>query len=355
MILSIAPDNLPYICSMPFSPDAVMKDIQSGKFAPVYVLSGEESFYIDKVEEALLKSALAPGEADFNQDIFYGKEAENKAIDVVNACINYPVFANRRVVLIREAQHLKKDDWEKLESYAKQPMSTTILIISHKHKNIDKRTSFSKLIDKSYVLMESPRLKEHQLPDWISRYIQSRSFRLDKEVAEMLAENLGNDLARISNEVEKLELALEKGTVVNKDIIEKYIGISRDYNSFELSNAIQDGNVVKAVKIMDYFGKNPKAGPLPVLIATLYGFFIKLWQVHQGIKEGKNPDNAITSVGINPYFSGAYKKAMALYPLEKTERAIYLLAEYDARSKGIDNHATTEAQLMTELIFKIMH
>jgi DNA polymerase-3 subunit delta len=340
---------------MPFTPEALMKDIRSGKFAQVYVLSGEESFYIDKVEEALLKTALAPGEADFNLDIFYGKDAENKAIDVVNACMNYPVFANRRVVLIREAQHLKKEDWEKLESYAKQPMPSTILIISHKHKNIDKRTSFSKLIDKSHVLMESPKLKEQQLPDWISRYIQSRSFRLDKDVAEMLAENLGNDLARISNEVEKLELALEKGSVVTKEIIEKYIGISRDYNSFELSNAIQDGNLTKAVKIIDYFGKNPKAGPLPVLIATIYGFFIKLWQVHQGVREGKSTDAAIAAVGVNPYFAGVYKKAMVFYPLEKTERAIHFLAEYDGRSKGIDNHATSEAQLMTELIFKIMH
>jgi DNA polymerase-3 subunit delta len=340
---------------MPFAPEAVMKDIQSGKFAPVYVLSGEEAFYIDKVEDALLASALGPGEADFNLDVFYGKEAENKVIDVVNACINYPVFANRRVVLIREAQHLKKDDWDKLESYAKQPASTTILIISHKHKNIDKRTSFSKLVDKSHVLMESPRLKEQQLPDWISRYFQSRSFRLDRDVAEMLAENLGNDLARISNEVEKLELALEKGVVVTKEIIEKYIGISRDYNSFELSNAVQDGNLAKAAKIIDYFGKNPKAGPVPVLIATIYGFFIKLWQVHQGVKEGKSPDAAISGVGVNPYFAGVYKKAMGIYPLAKTERAIHLLAEYDARSKGIDNHATGEAQLMTELIFKIMH
>jgi DNA polymerase-3 subunit delta len=340
---------------MPATPEAVMKDIQSGKFAPIYVLSGEEGFYIDQVEDVLLKTALAPGEADFNLDIFYGKETENKATEVVNACVNYPVFANRRVVLIREAQHLKKEDWDKIESYAKKPMSTTILIISHKHKNIDKRTSFSKLIDKSHVLMESPRLKEQQLPDWITRYIQSRSFRLDKEVAELLAENLGNDLARISNEVEKLELALESGALVTKEIVEKYIGISRDYNSFELSNAIQDGNISKAIKIIDYFGKNPKAGPFPVIIATIYGFFIKLWQIHQGIRDGKSPDAAIAGAGITPYFSGVYRKALGIYPLEKTERAIHLLAEYDARSKGVDNHATSDAQLMTELIFKIMH
>lgn len=340
---------------MPLTPDAILKDVRSGKFSPVYFLSGEETYYIDQVEEAILMHALAPGEADFNLDILYSKDY-NQLSDVLNICQNYPVFANRRVVVLREAQHYKVDVWKQLENYVQSPMESTVLVICHKHKSLDKRTSFAKLVDKHCVLMITDKLKEYQVSGWIRDYIQSKSFRIDQFVADLLADNLGGDLSRIANEVEKLELALEKGATVTQDVVDKYIGISRDFNNIEFLSAIQDGNISKAIRIVDYFRQNPKAGPVPMLIGTLYGFYSKLWLIHQLALETHNLDSAITSVAGNyPVVVQSYKKAARLYPLPKTEKAIELLSEYDVRSKGIGNHETDDAALMTELVYRLIH
>jgi DNA polymerase III subunit delta len=341
---------------MAASADQIIRQVNNGDFSSVYFLCGEEGYYIDQVEQAILENAFQPGEQDFNLDVFYSKDVQHLN-EVVTACQAYPAFATRRVVVLREAQHFKKaEQWAIMESYLKNPMISTVLVICHKEKTPDKRTSFYKTLEKKAVLLVSDKMKDQQLPAWIQSYVKSRGFAIDGDASQLLADNLGNDLARIVNEVEKLQLALEKGAKVDQKVIEQYIGISRDYNNLELSNAVQDRNVVKAVKIIKYFENNPKAGPMPLVISTLYAFFIKLWQLYELPPAQRQNESEVAKVlGMAPFLVTRYKASMRYYSAAKAEQAIAILCEYDARSKGINNHMTTENALMTELIYKLMH
>jgi len=333
----------------------IIKEVTQGRFAPVYFLSGEEAYFIDEVEKAILAHAFQPGEEDFNLDILYAKDISNLN-ELISTCRQYPVFAARRVVLLREAQSLnKQEQWAALESYLVQPMESTVLVISFKHKTIDKRWSVTKKITARAVYLEAAKLKDHELPGWITGLIESKGFSIDPSSALLLAENLGNDLSRIVNEAEKLALSLRKGEVVNAEVIELYIGISRDYNNLELLNAIQSYNTSKAVRIIDYFSRNPKAGPMPLVIGTLYSFFSKLWLYYQLSPEERRNDAALNKFLGGYYGAQNVKNATRFYPPQKSEQAIALLAEYDARSKGIGNKNTGEHALMLELIYKLMH
>jgi len=338
------------------SADQIIRQVNNGDFSPIYFLCGEESYYIDQVEQAILEHALQPGEQDFNLDIYYSKDIESLT-DIVTACQAFPAFAARRVVVLREAQNFKKiEQWELIMPYLNQPMHSTVLVICHREKTPDKRTAFYKLLEKKAVVLVADKMKDYQVPKWIDAYVRSRGFNLDQEAAQLLADNLGNDIARIVNEMDKLQLALEKGAFVDSKVIEKYIGISRDYNNLELVNAVQDHNVVKAIRIVKYFESNPKAGPIPMIIGTLYGFFIKLWQVHEmPAAQRQNDAEVARTIGVAPFVATRLKASMKYYSAAKTEQAIAILCEYDARSKGINNHMTSENALMTELIYKLMH
>lgn len=333
----------------------ILQDVAKGKFAPVYFLCGEETYFIDVLEESIVSKAFQPGEKDFNFDVFYGKDISDVK-EVVNACQVYPAFASRRVVLLREAQHLLRvEQWKSLENYLSQPTETTVLIVAHKHKTPDKRSTFYKALDKHAVVFVAEKIKEDKLPDWIFSYISNQGFQTDRATADLLAENLGNDLGRIVKEIEKLEIAVPKGSTITQQHVEQYVGISRDYNNLELVNAVQKHDVVKAIKIVRYFQSNPKAGPPPMIIATLYGFFIKLWQIYELDPATRRSDADIARVvGMSPYQVPRYKDAMRFYNHQKTEKAIALLSEYDGRSKGINNHATEDFELMTELVYKLM-
>ncbi len=340
---------------MSVSYQQIIQDIEKGKFAPVYFLAGEESFFIDEIEKAILKHAFQPGEEDFNLDIAYGKDISGIS-EILNICQQYPVFASRRVVVVREAQHLsRKDQWEPLANYVKQPMDSTVLVILFKHKLLDKRWDVTKKIVSSSLYFESGKLKEDEVPHWIKRWIESAGFRIDQNNSMTIAENLGNDLSRIVNETEKLTLILPQGAVIDAEAIEKYIGISRDYNSFELSNAVQQHNIAKAVKIIDYFSKNPKSGPFPLIIGTLYTFFSRMWLYYQMSPDEKRNDAHLNKVLGGYYGAMNVKSAARFYSAQKSEQAIALLAEYDVRSKGVDNKNTSEYELMLELIYKLMH
>jgi DNA polymerase III subunit delta len=336
--------------------DQIIRQVRSGNFSCVYFLCGEETYYIDQVEQSILEHAFQPGEQDFNLDVLYSKDIQHLN-DVMNACQAYPAFATRRVVVLREAQHIKKaDDWAALELYLKSPMPSTVLVICYKGKTPDKRTSFYKSLEKNAVLLVAEKMKEQQLPSWIASYIKSRGFQIADEAAQLLADNLGNDIARIVNELDKLDLALEKGAWIDQKVIEQYIGISRDYNSLELSNAVQDHNVIKAVKIIKYFEQNPKAGPPPLIVGTLYAFFIKLWLLYEIPPEQRRSDAEVSKIlGVSPYAVPRFKASMRHYSARHTSKAVAILSEYDARSKGINNHMTPDHALMTELIYKLMH
>jgi DNA polymerase-3 subunit delta len=337
---------------MAASYEQIIKDAKQGKFSPVYYLCGEETYFLDIIEETLLKTALSPGQEDFNLHIFYAKDTPMN--EIIAACKQYPTFAERQVVLVREAQQInKQDDWKFFESYLDHPIASTVLIIVHKHKTPDKRTALGKKLDAKTVYFDAVKLKEAELPAKIKQFITAKGLNINDDGALQLAENLGNDLSRIVNEIDKLGLTLEKGTQVTPEIIEKYIGISREYNQFEFSNAIQDRDEAKAFKIIHYFSLNPKAGPFPVLITFVFGFFSKLWVVHH-MKSMSDSDIA-KEAGINPYIVKKLRTAMTYYPLHKTEQILADIAEYDARSKGIGGGSQEPYELLKELTYKMMH
>lgn len=336
---------------MAFSYEQINRDVKSGKFYPVYFLAGEETYFIDQLEDILLKNALQPGQEDFNLHVFYAKDTS--LYDVISACKQYPTFAERQVVVLREAQQVSKtDEWKALESYLDKPVASTLLLILYKNKTPDKRTTLYKKLDQS-VYFEAIKLKENELPAWIKNIAENKSLRIKESGAAQLAENLGNDLSRIANEIEKLGLVLSSGTEITPEIIEKFIGISREYNTFEFSNAIQDKDIVKAIKIIHYFSQNPKAGPIQMVIALLFGFFSKLWVVHH-IKSLSDSDIA-KEAGIAPFQVRRFRAAAQLYPFPKTEQILADIAEYDARSKGIGPGGQEPYELLKELTYKIMH
>lgn len=329
----------------------VVQDIRAGKFAPVYFLSGEEVYYIDEVEKEILKHAFQPGEEDFNLDILYGKDISSFK-DVINICQQYPVFANRRVVILREAQHLsKKEHWEHLANYLNAAMDTTILIVLYKHKSLDKRWEVTKKIVSKTLYFEANKLKDSELPLWIQKYIESAGLRIDPNSAAVIADNLGNDLSRIVNETEKLTMVLPKGAQVDAEAIEKYIGISRDFNSIELLNAVQRNDVSKAVKIIDYFSKNPKAAPFPLVIGLFYSFYQKLWLYFQLSPQERSDDKL-----LGGYYQAQNVKNVARnFTPSRAEKAIAILSEYDVKSKGVGNKSASEHELMLEMVYKLLH
>lgn len=334
---------------------SIIQDVKGGKIAPVYFLSGEEVYFLDEIEKVILKNALPPGQEDFNLDILYGKDISS-ITEVISICQQYPVFSERRLVILREAQHLnRKESWEPLASYLKQPMLSTTLLILFKHKSLDKRWDVSKKILAQTINYEAAKLKEGELGSWIKNWITSIGFKISDLHAQVIADNLGNDLSRIVNESDKLTLALPKGAVVDGEVIEKYIGISRDYNSFELLNAIQQNQLPKAVKIIDHFSKNPKSGPLPLVIGSLYSFFSKLWLFYE-LSPDERRNNDIVNRTLGGYFHASnVKNAARFISAQQSEKAIALISEYDLKSKGVNNKNASESDLMLELVYQIMN
>ncbi len=326
--------------------DSILKDLHANKFEPVYFLFGEEAYYIDLIENYISEHALQPHEKDFNFSLFYGKDAD--VISIKNEATQYPTFAERRVVIVREAQDIKVKDWEVFEKYFENPVKSTILVFAHKNKALDKRTKIAKLIEKTTVFVESKKINDDVLPSWISKYVQKNKFIIKEDAAKMLAENLGNDLSRIAREIDKLSVMLQENEEISHDIIEKYIGISKEYNITEFNSAIVKRDFSKAMKMVFYFEKNPKAGPLIPIIAYMYNHFSKLFVLHQ-LKDVKA---ATAAIGWIPQ---DVSNGVKFYAPSKTMEILHLLCEYDAKAKGL--YATgnnTDADLLKELVFKVM-
>lgn len=329
--------------------DIIQKEISQKKFHPIYFLFGEETYYIDLLERHILEKALEPHEKDFNLDIFYAKDIDS--VTILNTVNQYPSFAERRVVLIREAQDFKAKNWEELESYFTKPNPTSILIFCHKHKSLDKRTKVAKTIEKHSVFYNAEKLKEDKLPQWISQFVKGNGLGIKDSEAQLLAENLGNDLARISNEIEKLKVVLLPNSPITKEVIEKWIGISKEYNLTEMNKAIIHHDFAKAIKIALYFEKNPKAGSIIPIIAYMYQFFSRLLVFH--IHKNKS-DNELRSLGL--YYTQDYRTGAKFYSNAKTIDIIHLLNEFDAKSKGLyASSNTSDTNLLKELIYKVMH
>jgi DNA polymerase-3 subunit delta len=326
---------------------SILSEFKKKSFKPVYWLEGEEEYFIDQIIHYAEHNLLPESEASFNLSVFYGRDADWTA--VINACRRYPMFAERSVVIIKEAQAMK--DIDKLDPYIQQPLHTTILFVAYKGKKIDGRTKLAKTLKDKCVLLTTKKLYENELPDWITGLVQSKGFTISHKALYLFIDHIGNDLSRISNEVEKIILNLENRRNITEDDIEKYVGISKEYNVFELQDAIGKRDFYKAIRIAQYFESNPKAGPLQLIFPSLYGFFSKL----QMIQHAPSVDKSLAgSIGVPDWKIKEYVQAAQRYPIVSVEKNILLLHQYNLRSIGINDPGTADGQLLKEMIAKML-
>lgn len=328
----------------------IIKDIKNKKFAPIYMLHGEESFFIDAISDLIEATVLSEDQKAFNQTILYGKEANYNA--VVDNARRFPIMASHQVIILKEAKEMR--DLAKLEKYAANPAPTTVLVICHKHKKVDQRSKLVKAIKKKGVLFEAKKLYDNQVPDWISNYLKARQYKIQDDAAQMITEYLGVNLSKIVNEMDKLMLNVPKETTIKIEHVQQNIGISKDYNVFELQGAVGKKNVLKAQRIVNYFISNPKKHPLPQVVSSLYGFFSKLYIMQTA---GQVSDNEMAKkLGMrSTFFLRDYRAAARNYNRAATEKSVAILKEYDLKSKGVNRDSTADTELLREMVFKIMH
>ncbi|WP_281543091.1 DNA polymerase III subunit delta [Maribacter aestuarii] len=327
----------------------IVNDIRQGVIKPIYFLFGEEAYYIDKISDYIGSKILTEEEKGFNQVVLYGKESSID--DIVGNAKRYPMMAEHQVVIVKEAQHLSRNI-EQLSSYADNPQLTTVLVICYKYKKLDKRKALYKSIKKCGVVYESKKLYENQVSDWIRKTLLSSGYSISHKAALMLVEYLGTDLSRINNELEKLRLVLPPKSEITPLQIEEHIGISKDYNNFELKKAIGERNVLKATKIVTYFAQNPKDNPFVLTVTLLHSFFSQLLQYH-GLND-HSPKSVASALRINPYFVGEFQTAAKNYPMKKVSRIISYLREMDLKGKGVGATNVSQADLLKELLVKII-
>jgi len=329
----------------------IIKDIRNKQFKPIYLLHGEEDYYIDLISDFIENNALTEAEKGFNQTIFYGKDVEVSTL--LNTVKRYPMMSNYQVVIVREAQDLKLDKAaDVFQSYCENPLKSTILVLCHKHGKFDKRKKIFKIIEKIGLAFESTLLYENKIPAWIEDYIKLKSYHINPKAAVLLASYLGNDLTKITNELDKLMLNIVKGQEIGTREIQDNIGISKEYNVFELQTALQKRDVVKANQIINYFDANPKLNPLVLILGNLYAWFTKILKCHYIIDKSQ----LAKELGVNPYFVKDYEAAAKTYSMGKTYQAIAILREYDLKIKGVEVAAgTTPGELMKEMVWKLIH
>jgi len=327
----------------------IYNDLQSGHYNPVYFLMGDEPYFIDVITEYLTTKLLNENEKAFNQHILYGRDITMP--EIANIARRFPMMSERQLVVVKEAQNLRSLDG--LESYLSNPMPSTVFVICYKNRKLDGKTKISKLLDERFVLFHSEKLYESKVPSWINSYLKTKNFGIDEKAAVLLVDFLGNDLSKLANELDKLIMLLPAGrNIINPADIEKNIGINKDYNNFELTNALGIRDVVKANMIIGYFKKNPRNNPMMLTISSIFYFFSKLLLYHavKGAKREELP----SLLGVSPYFVNNYLKAAGNYPLPKTLEVISLLREYDMKTKGMGSNAA-EGELTKELVYKILH
>ncbi len=324
----------------------IISDIRKGNIAPVYFLMGEEPYYIDGIADYLEETILSEEEKGFNQTVLYGKDISVE--DIISSAKRYPMMAEKQVIIVKEAQDLSKSI-ENLVSYIENLQPTTVLVICYKYKKLDARKKLAKAIQKKGVLFESKKLYENQVPDWIKRVLAAKGYDITPKAAQMLTEFLGNDLAKVNNELQKLQLILKPGEQINAQHIEDNIGISKDFNNFELQNAIGSKNTKQAFTIVHYFGQNPKNHPIQMTIALLYSFFGKLLRYHAL----PNKRSAAKELKVNPYFIKDYDEAARNYPMKKVSAIISAIRDTDMKSKGVGANNVSQGDLLKELLIKI--
>jgi DNA polymerase-3 subunit delta len=330
--------------------EQLIGELKNKTFSPIYFLYGDEPYYIDLVTDFITAHVLSEAEKSFNQTVVYGKDSD--AGQVINLAKRFPMMASHQVVVVREAQELK--DFENLIYYAEHPLPSTLLVLAYKYKSPDKRKKVFRALEKSGISFESKKLYDNQVPGWISGYASNRKYRIEPKAAALLSEFLGSDLSRIANEMEKLFIAIgAKERTITSVHVEEHIGISKDYNQFELQNALGKRDVVKANRIINYFAENQKDHHITQTISSLYYYFNKLLLIHY-LKD-RSKQNVAATLKVNPFFVQDYEAAAKRYSATKVVGIISLLRTYDMRSKGFDGNNTPAGELLKEMVFKILH
>ena len=328
----------------------IVSDIKSGAIKPVYFLMGEESYYIDKISDFIEESILDESEKGFNQVIMYGRDVSIE--EIVASAKRFPMMSEHQVLIVKEAQDLSRTI-EKLTSYVENPQPSTVLVLNYKYKKLDKRKKLYKAVAKNGLIYESKKLYENQVADWIRRVLGGKKYQVEPKAAQMLVEFLGTDLSKINNELEKLMTVLPQGSIINPQHIEDNIGISKDYNNFELRKAIGDKDILKANRIIYYFAQNPKNNPLVMTISLLNSYFTQVLLYH-GL-QNKSRDHVAKALGIRPFFVVDYVNAARNYPMRKVAQIIALLRVADVKSKGVGANNQSQGDILKELLFKMMH
>jgi DNA polymerase III subunit delta len=328
----------------------IINDIKAGNIKPIYFLMGEEPYYIDKLTEYIEQNVLQEHERDFNQTVLYGRDVTIE--DIVGNAKRYPMMADRQVVIVKEAQELVRTI-DKLESYAENFQETTVLVLAYKYKTLDKRKKLVKLLDKVGLVFESKKMYENQVGTWIQRVLQGKGYAIEPKASAMLVEFLGNDLSKISNELNKLQIILPKGHTISAKDIEENIGFSKDFNVFELQNALGAKNQLKAYKIAQYFADNPKDNPMVVTTSLVFSYFVKVLKYH-GLKD-KNPKTAAPILGVSPFFMKDYDVALKNYPMRKVSAIVAGLRDIDVKSKGVGANSLSNHDLLKEMLVTIFN
>lgn len=331
--------------------EQIKKDIIQKKFQPVYLLMGDEPYYIDELTDLLAKTVVPEEEQDFNQHIVYGLETD--VASVISLARSFPMMSEYQLIVIKEAQNLKKI--EELEVYTKNPLKSTVLVINYKNGNLDKRKKLYASIDKNGIILESKKIPEYKIPAFVTSHFTLKGYGIDQKAAQMLTDFLGNDLSKLVNEMDKLLLSIPQSEKrITAELIERNIGISKDYNNFELLKAVIEKNTFKAYQIAGYFEKNPKNNPLIVTLVVLFNFFSNLMICYW--EKDKSENNLAKAMGFrNSYQAKDYVAALRNYNAFKAMEVISLLRAYDAKCKGVDNVSATDGKLLKELLYKIMH
>ncbi len=339
--------------------NTLLKDIHAQKLAPVYLVHGDEPFALDLLAEALETTVVPEAERGFNQFVLFGKDTDVGT--VINYARRYPFMAERQLVVVRDAQSLTglgdKSAQSLLDDYATNPLSSTVLALFYVREDgkpaLDERKAWVKAFGKKGVLLGVKKLYDNKLPDWIGDYCRGKGAKISPKACQLLADHIGNDLKRLAGEIDKMLLNLKTGDEISAATIERFVGISREYNVFELQKALAQRDVVKANRIVDYFGRNPKDNPLVVILGHLFSYFSKVILVHAASDPSEKSLAAV--LGVNPFFVKDYSQAANAFSILKVADIIHAIRQADARAKGIDTATMSEADILKELVFSVLH
>lgn len=330
------------------SAEKIIAELKKGSYKPVYWLEGEEEFFIDKIVDYAEHNILSESEKSFNLSVFYGKDAE--WADIVNACRRYPMFSDKQVVVLKEAQAMR--NIERLESYIEKPLSSTMLVVAYKNKKVDGRTKLAKLLKEKGALLTTKKLYDNELPEWTQQLVYAKGYTINRKALFLLIDHIGNDLSRLNNEIDKLALNLSGRNTITEDDIETYVGVSKEFNVFELQQAIASRDLYKAIRIIKYFEANPKAAPMQLILPSLYNFFSKVQMVYS--VPSREEKTIASAIGVNNFFVRDYLQAAQQYSAPTVERILLLLHEYNLRNIGINDAGTTDADLLKEMVVKMI-